>query len=106
MPLSELVGCLLRTIATVEGGQDREATIDRLIMDAVFQRPLLSWGRKVDLGKPAELIPQFGWEIGQFSHERGTLIYRHPDSPLPEEYGDICFNRQEVESWLRELATD
>jgi len=72
-------------------------------MDAVLRCDLLSWGRK-DGGTTLELIPQFAWEMGRFDHCSGKLVFRHPDSPLPEEYTEIAFNSVKLEPWLREIA--
>ena len=73
-------------------------------MEAIFRHDLLSWGRK-DGGTARELIPELAWQMGNFDHRAGKLVYRHPDSPLPEEYTDIEFNRAELDPWLRELGS-
>ena len=83
---------------------DDDDNLNARIMEVIFEHDLLSWGRK-DGGTEPELIPELAWQMGKFDHRAGRLVYRHPDSPLPEEYRDIEFNRAEVEPWLQELGS-
>jgi hypothetical protein len=72
-------------------------------MDAVVRCGLFSWGRK-DSSSEIEMIPQLAWELGEFDHHNGKLVYRYPDSQFPEQYTDIQFNGRQLGPWLRELA--
>ena len=75
--------------------------IDHFIMDGVVNRPLHTWGRR-EIGKPVTPIWKEAWERGDFSHERGTLRYRHPDNPrAAHEWRDIQFSNAEVKRWVR-----
>ena len=103
-PLADLLQKLSVLLKAESGVRGHDLDLNARIMDAVFLHDLLSWGRK-DGGAKRELIPQLAWEMGEFDRRAGKLVHRHPDSPLPEEYTDIEFNRAEVEPWLRELRS-
>ena len=51
-------------------------------MEAIFRHDLLSWGRK-DGGTARELIPELAWQMGNFDHRAGKLVYRHPAARFP-----------------------
>lgn len=103
-PLADLLRNIAAAVANGSAAGERDHNLDALIMDAVLRRDLLSWGRK-DGATDRELIPQLAWEIGKFDHRTGKLVYRHPDSPFPEEYGDIAFSSIQLNPWLGELAS-
>ena len=79
---------------------DFETRVDLEIKDNVRFRDLHTWGRRKakdglnDVWKDA-------WLTGDFSHKRGSLIFRHPDNPAhPVKWTDLRFNRAEVDQWL------
>lgn len=94
------LGDLLKELRTALGDQD----VDVLIAEAVLRFDLLSWGCKGGHARQ-EMIPQAAWTGGALDHRAGTLVYRHPDSPLPEDYAALAFNRGNLAPWLRQLRS-